>query len=325
MELAVSEKRFVSARSPAPPSPRRVGAGMEAARPPKGGGPVAADDDGWISPPPVALSGGTSIKLYKDGEGLYAAFQAIAGAKRVIGLEVYIFADDETGQAFADLLCKKAKEGVRVFVIYDSFGTRGFTGAEPEMFQRMRNAGAQVQVFHPMRPWECHYGWRPVNRDHRKLLVIDGSAAWLGGLNIGREYGGSWIKHRAKKKCQFWRDNAVSIYGPGCKLFMHAFGHTWNYVNRGGRIRRAEFIEHLYDGELGIMSVVPTLNSPLRPFLHRMLREAKKSILMTMAYFAPDDPLIDGLCKAAQRGVRVRLMLPGICDVPVVGGCAQAV
>ena len=105
---------------------------------------------------------------------------------------------------------------------------------------------------------------------------------------------------------------------------MHSFRQTWNYVTRGGRIRRAEFIHHPYDEELGVLAPAPTLNSPLRPFLHRLLREVKRTLLMTMAYFAPDDPLIDGLCKAARRGVRVRLMLPGQCDVPVVRLCARS-
>lgn len=272
----------------------------------------------------MVLSDGTVIQLYKDGEGLRAAYEAIKAARRLIGLEVYIFADDDTGRAFADLLCQKAQEGVRVFVIYDSFGTRGLAGGEPAMFKRLRQCGARVQVFHPMRPWECTYSWRPVNRDHRKMLVVDGEVAGLGGLNIGGEYAGLWVGPSKLKACEFWRDNAIGLRGPGARLLMQAFAQTWRYVTQGGRIRRAEFIHNLYEGELGVLAPSPTLNSPLRPFLYRLLRGAKRSILLTMAYFAPDDPLIDGLCQAARRGVRVRLMLPGRCDVPVVRHCARS-
>ena len=144
--------------------------------------------------------------------------------RRLIGLEVYIFAEDDTGRAFADQLCEKARQGVRVFIIYDSFGTRGFTGAEPEMFRRLRSCGAHVRVFHPTRPWECQYSWRPANRDHRKLLVIDGEIAGLGGLNIGREYGGSGLLPKKLKKNEYWRDNAIGVSGPkaascSCILF----------------------------------------------------------------------------------------------------------
>ncbi|HWE97485.1 MAG TPA: phospholipase D-like domain-containing protein [Tepidisphaeraceae bacterium] len=285
---------------------------------------VGAADDGWRTPPPVVLSDGTRIQLFKDGEGLSVAYEAIKAARKLVCLEVYIFGEDETGRAFAELLARKAAQGVKVYVIYDSFGTRGLAGEEPDMFRRMRASGVRVQSFHPMRPWECQYGWRPLNRDHRKLLVIDGDSAGLGGLNIAGEYAGSWVVPSRSEPCDFWRDNAIGIQGPGARLLMQSFARTWNYVAHGGRARRAEFIHNLQEGELGVMAVVPTLNSPLRPFLYRMLREARRSILMTMAYFAPDDPLIDGLCKAARRGVKVRLMLPGKCDVPVVRLCTRS-
>jgi cardiolipin synthase len=324
MELTMNRRGSNSAAAPIGVSARRVGPGKSEKAAPGTPAVPPPDDDGWSTPPPVTLSDGTRIQLYKDGEGMVAAYEAIKAARRFIALEVYIFAEDDTGRAFADLLCEKARQGVRVFVVYDAYGTRGFTGAEPEMFQRMRNAGARVQAFHPTRPWECQFSWRPANRDHRKLLLIDGDIAGMGGLNIGREYGGSGLVPKKLKKNEYWRDNAIGIVGPGARLLMQSFRHTWNYINRGGRIRRAEFIYHPYDSELGVLSPAPTLNSPLRPFLHRMLREAKRTLLMTMAYFAPDDPLIDGLCKAARRGVRVRLMLPGKCDVPIVRICARS-
>src|SRR6266404_9606813 len=152
---------------------------------------VGHQDDGWHAPPPVSLSDGTRLQLFKDGEALLAAYKAIEAAERIIFLEVYIFAGDDTGQAFADLLCAKARQGVRVYVIYDSLGCAG-TSSRP-MFRRMRRAGVRLQQFHPMLPWECNFGWRPFNRDHRKLLVIDRRIAGIGGLNIGAEYAGSWV------------------------------------------------------------------------------------------------------------------------------------
>jgi cardiolipin synthase A/B len=317
MELAIPRKQVQSGQSPQcavsgrVPAPQSPGVNV---RP----GP---EDDGWVSPPPIVLSDHTRIQLFKDGEGLRAAYDAIRAAERFICLEVYIFASDETGRAFADLLCEKARQGVRVYLIYDAFGS---IESDRQMFKRMRQAGVRVQVFHPIRPWECQFSWRPFNRDHRKLVVIDDRIAGLGGLNIGDEYAGPWIGSYVPASCEFWRDNAIGIVGPSAQLFRHAFANTWHYIAHGGRIRRAEFIHHLHEGELGVMALTPTLNSPLRPFLHHMLREAKESILMTMAYFAPDDPLLEGLCKAAKRGVRVRLMLPGKCDVPVVRLCGRA-
>jgi len=279
------------------------------------------EDDGWLTPPAVELADGTRLQLYKDGEALRAAYDAIKNARRLICLEVYIFSSDETGRAFADLLCEKARQGVAVYVIYDDFGS---IGADPQMFKRMRQSGVHLALFHPLRPWKCQFSWRPINRDHRKLVVIDDQIAGLGGLNIGNEYAGSWIVPTPAKPCELWRDNAVGIVGPGASVFRRSFAQTWRYTQRGGRIRRTEFIHNLLEGDLGVMAVAPTLNSKLRPFLYRLLRDARRSILLTMAYFAPDDPLLEGLCKAARRGVRVRLVLPGRCDVPVVRLCARA-
>src|SRR5688572_5146509 len=82
-----------------------------------------SDDDGWVVPHPVRLSEGTHVQLYKDGEALHAAYEAIRAARRRVCLETYIFADDDTGRAFAGLLGEKARQGVQVFVIYDSFGS----------------------------------------------------------------------------------------------------------------------------------------------------------------------------------------------------------
>jgi cardiolipin synthase len=284
-----------------------------------------SNDDGWIVPPPVRLSDGTQLQLYKDGEALHAAYQAIRGAQSRVFLEVYIFADDATGHAFAELLAEKARQGLRVYVIYDSFGSRGAFGRLPEHLRMMQGAGVRLEQFHPLRPWECSYSWRPVNRDHRKLLLVDNDAAGIGGLNVGAEYGGSWVvPPEPGAHCEFWRDNAVGIRGPGSRKFMKAFAHSWQYVRRGGRFAKLQFQEDLLQGELGILASVPTMNSALRPALHRLLREARESVELTMAYFAPDDDLVGALCRAARRGVRVRLMLPGRCDVPTVRVAAQS-
>ncbi|MEA2734112.1 MAG: cardiolipin synthase, partial [Humisphaera sp.] len=100
-----------------------------------------SDDDGWTVPQPVELSDGTRLQLYKDGEALHAAYDAIKNAKKRICLEVYIFADDDTGRAFADLLCEKAQQGVKVYVIYDSFGSHSVPHLwkrTAEIFKKMR-------------------------------------------------------------------------------------------------------------------------------------------------------------------------------------------
>src|SRR5215469_4388382 len=113
-----------------------------------------SEDDGWVSPPRVRLSDGTELQLYKNGEALHAAYEAVKNATRLVCLEVYIFASDNTGLAFADLLCAKAREGVRIFVIYDSFGS---IDSDRAMFRRMTESGVRLQEFHPIWPWETNF------------------------------------------------------------------------------------------------------------------------------------------------------------------------
>ena len=314
--MEIAHPRAVSALSPAREGGHAedcpIGLGINA-RP-------GSEDDGWVVPPPVELSDGTRLQLYKDGEALRAAFEAIKSARELICLEVYIFSSDSTGQAFANLLCEKARQGVRVYVIYDSFGSFTF---DRSMFRRMRQAGIRLQEFHPVLPWETRYSWRLVNRDHRKILVIDGQIAGIGGLNVGNEYAGGWVVP-APTPPDAWRDNAVGIIGPAARLFLNAFARSWHYAIHGGRIGKAEYSARLKHGQLGVLASVPTLNSPLRPNLCRLMRSARQSIDLTMAYFAPDDTLVDELCRAAGRGVRVRLMLPGRCDVPLVRLAARS-
>src|SRR3954471_20459240 len=179
-----------------------------------------SNDDGWEIPPPVTLSDGTRIQLYKDGEALHAGFDAIKAAKKRVCMEIYIFHSDETGRAFADLLSAKAKEGIPVYLIYDSLGC---IDSDPKIFDQMRAAGVRLAEFHPIKPWECKYSWRPFNRDHRKLLLLDDDGAGLGGLNVGAEYAGSWVVPSMTPDCQPWRDNAVGLRGPAAKLLMTSF------------------------------------------------------------------------------------------------------
>lgn len=306
-----------------------------------------AEDDGWISPAPVKLADGSTVQLYKDGEALRKAYEAIEQAQSRVCFEFYIWDDDATGKAFADLLLKKAHQGVNVYIIYDSFGVWG--GNDRSMFRRLKQAGARVAEFHPIRPWECDYGWRPYSRDHRKLVVVDDRFAGVGGLNIADPYAGAWVAANDLKPAELWRDTAVGVTGPATRHFLASFVRTWKYVRSGGRIVRAMYIgglniprspkgfrvgkakdldqpvSHVLDPDsIGVLATVPTLASPLRPLLHDLIGQARSSIRMTMAYFAPDDALIQQLCEAAKRGVHVELLFGAKSDLPIMVTAARA-
>ncbi len=294
-----------------------------------------SDDDGWVAPPPIQLNDGTQVRLYKDGEGLRAALEAIRTATRRICLEIYIFQNDATGRIFAEALCERARAGVKVFLIYDSLGS----GKAKALIAQMKAAGVKTAEFHPMLPWRCKFSWRPWNRNHRKLLVIDDEIAGLGGLNIGDEYAGMWVAGPEANLSHLMRDQAIGLRGPCARPLMRAFATTWHYVKNGGRINRALYIHNLSIGplnkgrrvgkqrayrkstirsvqnEFALLASAPTLASPLRPLLNDLLKHANKSITIIMAYFGPDDELIVNLCDAAARGVRVRLILPARSDI----------
>ncbi len=306
-------------------------------------------DDGWVTPDPVQMDDGSTVTLMKDGEMLKHAYDEVEKAQSRICFEFYIWDNDATGRAFAELLIKKAKEGVLVYVIYDSFGS---ISNDRTMFQRMREAGIRVAEFHPIRPWECNFAWKPWCRDHRKIVVVDERYACVGGLNIADPYAGWWVAPNDLKPIQLWRDTGICIEGPSARQFLSAFVRTWNYLHHGGRIVRAMHASgidipqspkgyrvgkakmlgneidrttvFIHTNSLGVLATVPTLASPLRPLLHQLIRNAKTNIRMTMAYFAPDDELIRELCEASQRGVKVQLMFGAKSDLSIMVTAARA-
>jgi cardiolipin synthase len=308
-------------------------------------------DDGWQTPPPVRLRDGSLVQLFKDGEALKQAYDSIASARRRVCLEFYIIKPDATGRAFIDLLSRKAREGVEVFLIYDSFGSSDTR----ELLEALKRDGARVGEFHPLWPWHLKFGWRPANRDHRKLVVVDDEVAGVGGLNLADPYAGRWVSPEvALPPEKLWRDTAVGVRGPAARMFLRAFAKTWRYIHFGGRVTRAEHIENVdlppvlkgprvglpsryltrqdqppqralpAEDDLGILAHVPTLASPFRPLLSRLLRNAQRRLQLTMAYFAPDDQLLGHLCDAARRGVKVQLMLPAHADIKIMTYAARA-
>lgn len=281
---------------------------------------AGSDDDGWEVTPPVRLQDGTSVRLLKDGEALHVLYDALAAAKESIFLESYIFAGDETGRAFMEQLVRKARDGVRVYVLYDSFGS---FETPRKLFREMKESGVNVEEFHPVRPWHCNYSWRPFNRDHRKLVVVDGRMAGLGGLNVANEYGGSWITHN---HANMWRDCGIAMEGPSVASLAATFIHNWVYVRRGGRVAKALFRHNLsgQEGPVGVLGSVPSMDSAMSELLGQLLRDARQSIDLTSAYFAPTEFLVQQLIAAARRGVQVRLMLPSRTDVRIMLTAARS-
>ncbi|MGZ5038437.1 MAG: phospholipase D-like domain-containing protein, partial [Usitatibacter sp.] len=151
-------------------------------------------DSGGVSRGPLyledldtPLKAGNRVVLLQNGAATYGAMlQAIAGARDSINMESYIFEDDEVGTKFADALVAKQAQGVQVTLIYDSVGSNG---SSAEFFKRLRDSGIQVLEFNPINPLAAKgLTYKIGNRDHRKLLIVDGRTAFMGGINISGVY-----------------------------------------------------------------------------------------------------------------------------------------
>ncbi len=181
---------------------------------------------------------GNKVTLLKDGPATYQAmFAAIHRARDHVNLETYIFEDDATGRQFADLLLAKRGEGVRVNLLYDSVGGLRTPQA---FFDRLKDGGVSVIEFNPVNPLKAKKGWQINNRDHRKLLVVDGAVAFLGGINISNVYstGSSVVRGSPDPSSGGWRDTHVQIEGPVAARFPEALHGHLGQAGRRAACRR---------------------------------------------------------------------------------------
>jgi cardiolipin synthase len=262
------------------------------------------------------LTKGNKITLLSDGLATYAAmFKAIQNAKDHINLESYIIEDDETGRKFADLLLQKQREGVQVHIIYDSLGSMN---TPTSFFQRLQAGGIQVVGFNPLNPLEGREKWGLTHRDHRKILIADGKVAIIGGINISEVYSSSPLKRKQSgKKPIHWRDTDIQIEGPAVAELQKLFFDTW-HKQKGPKLLARNYFPELREKGTALVRVVGSTpgESNRIPFIVYVsaICFAEHSIHMTNSYFIPDDQILKALTDAAERGVDVKIILPGVTD-----------
>ena len=262
------------------------------------------------------MTKGNKVTLLADGEGTYAAmFRAIEGAKNHINLESFIFEDDEAGRKFADRLLQKRAEGVQVHLMYDSVGSINTPAA---FFQRLRDAGIQVVEFNPINPLKDRDEWGLTHRDHRKILIVDGRLAIMGGVNISKVYSSSPRRRKPSGKAPIhWRDTDIQIEGPTVAELQKLFIDTW-LQQKGPAFSGPDYFPVQKERGNALVQVVgSTPGEDNRvPFVVYVsaITFAENSIHLTNSYFIPDHQTEKALTDAAGRGVDVKVILPGITD-----------
>ncbi len=263
----------------------------------------------------------TSVRLlWKGKDSFQTIFDTISRAEKFICLQFYIFKDDDTGIEISKLLRKKSREGVKVYVLYDHFGS---FGTPRSFWKEMRLEGIKIRASHPFK-WAAPFNY--VHRDHRKLIVVDSKRAFTGGLNIANEYSGFHLRRRSRG----WRDTGILLEGPIVKELFDTFKKSWatwggeKISFRGGSKETQTKIPGDGIPALPIFVYSRKGRKRMRNLLRYSIDHAQTRILLTTAYFIPSRRLIEKLETAVRRGVRVRLLVPGKSDIPAASYAGRA-
>jgi cardiolipin synthase A/B len=245
--------------------------------------------------------GGNSISTLVNGDEIFPAMlSAIRSAKRSINLETYVFLDGDIAKQFTAALSERARSGVAVNLILDAQGTQKMGS---ENLAQLRNAGAQVVKYHSVFwPDPRRYN----NRSHRKLLIVDGTVAFVGGAGIADLWAGN------ADSPKHWRDNHYKVTGPVVAQLQGSFVNTW-IRTRGDVLHGAKYFPPLEDsGSLHAQAIRSGAHYENLDLMYLLaIASAKHTLRIENAYFLPDDLVRKELIEAAKRGTGVEVIVPG--------------
>lgn len=251
----------------------------------------------------VPFTTGNKVTVLKNGDQIFPAMlEAIFNSKERIEFLTFVYWKGGIAETFANALSEKAKEGVEVFVILDSFGAASMPD---ELFKMMENSGVHVEWFRPISNWKV---WKVDNRTHRKVLICDGEIAFTGGVGIAEEWEGDANNERE------WRDTHFKIDGPGVFGLQAAFMENW--IETGQRLKFDHSIKTNPHPDLETDIQVIRTSASVRwsdiiMLYQTLILMAKETIHITTAYFNPNSVIINLLVEAAERGVDIQIMMPG--------------
>jgi len=252
------------------------------------------------------------VTIFTDGKSKFDQLKEnLNNAQIYIHMEYYIFQNDTLGKEILDILCKKAKEGVEVKLLYDGMGC---LKVPKSFFAPLIEAGGKASCFFP--PFLPYINLRLNFRNHRKICTVDGKYAFIGGFNIGDEYLGH------SKKFGFWRDTHLFIQGDAIDALELHFLMDWRYAAKEDSNFDDKYFPHrphLGKTGLQIVSSGPdsTFNSIKNGYL-KMISKAEDTIYIETPYFIPDDSILEALKIASLSGVDVRILIPSKPDHPFV-------
>ena len=248
--------------------------------------------------PPIA---GNDCQLLTTGQDFYQSmFAEIEQAEHSICIQFYILRSDQSGYQLAELLAKKAQQGVNCYVIYDEIGS---SNIKSHYLKALRKSGVLCTKFNSTRllKTRLHYNFR----NHRKLVICDGKVAFVGGFNLGDEYLGDGLER------PYWRDTHVKISGPAALSFQVSFAEDWHWATKQLAQLSWPTLNQQGNAEVMCIATGPADESPTASlYFSHLLHQAKQRCWLVSPYFVPDQNLMNALVLASLRGLDVRILVP---------------
>jgi cardiolipin synthase len=251
----------------------------------------------------VPTTRGNKVDILRNGVQIFPAMlDAIAEAEHTVDMLTYVYWSGDIAEQFAEALCERARAGVRVRVLLDAIGAATMSR---DLIDSMNDAGCHFQWFRPPTTWKV---WEVDHRTHRKVLVCDATVGFVGGVGIADEWQGD------ARNPDEWRDTHVRIEGPAVDGLRAAFITNWRDTGQPLFDERDTFFaqEQPGDATVGVLRCPAQVGwTDLHTMFGLLIDYAQRTLNITTAYFVPDEITRDKLIAAAQRGVDVRILVPG--------------